>query len=113
MLEVYGDYLYERHEYRQAAMCKTFPDPSPNDTNYCCIVFVEAGATRKAMVAYERALLWRELFELASQTLVKGERVEGEDEGESEGGDIVNMAYRVAGDRWSMSNLHRLLRPFL
>ncbi|EJD08171.1 IkappaB kinase complex, IKAP component [Fomitiporia mediterranea MF3/22] len=48
ILDVYGDYLFERREFRQAA-----------------IVFIEARSSSKALVAYERALLWREALELA------------------------------------------------
>ncbi|KAI0264133.1 IKI3 family-domain-containing protein [Gloeopeniophorella convolvens] len=67
ILDLYGDWLFDRREFSQAAL-----------------VFVDARRSKKAMLAYEKALLWRELFEIAQL-----ERVESED--------IVAMAYRVAG----------------
>ncbi|KAH6913768.1 pol II transcription elongation factor [Coprinopsis sp. MPI-PUGE-AT-0042] len=68
ILELYGDWLYERKELAQAASA-----------------FLEANKPQKAMVAFERNLQWQELFDLAlsSQT---------SDEG------LVEMAYRVAED---------------
>ncbi|OCB85125.1 IkappaB kinase complex, IKAP component [Sanghuangporus baumii] len=53
ILDVYGDYLYERREYRQAAL-----------------VFTEAENSSKALVACERALMWREALELAIRECV-------------------------------------------
>ena len=49
------------------------------------LVFVEAQKASKAMLAYERALKWQELFELASRNNIL------EDE-------MVSLAYRVAGE---------------
>ncbi|KAF7290054.1 polymerase II transcription elongation factor [Mycena chlorophos] len=68
ILEIYGDWLFERREFRQASF-----------------VFVQAGALSKAMVAQEKGLEWQELFDLASQTGMDQE-------------DIVAMGYRVAED---------------
>ncbi|KAJ7188994.1 pol II transcription elongation factor [Mycena filopes] len=68
ILEVYGDWLFERRDFRQAAS-----------------VFVRAEALSKAMVAYEKALDWQELFDLAGRT------------GASQD-DIVAMGYRVGED---------------
>lgn len=48
------------------------------------VAFVEAGKSNKAMVAYEKALQWQELFELALQESTPQE-------------DLVTMGYRVAG----------------
>ena len=48
------------------------------------IVFIDAQLPRKALVAFERALLWRDLFDLALR-----EKLD-EDE-------IQDMAYRIAG----------------
>jgi elongator complex protein 1 len=45
---------------------------------------MDAQSPQKAMLAYERALLWRELFELAHLQKVDQE-------------EIVATAYRVAG----------------
>ena len=48
---------------------------------------MDAEKPKNAMLAYEKALLWRELFELAQL-----QRVDQEE--------IVTMAYRVAGMRF-------------
>ncbi len=45
---------------------------------------MDAQRPQKAMLGYEKALLWRELFELAQLQKVNQE-------------EIVGMAYRVAG----------------
>ncbi|KAH6910413.1 pol II transcription elongation factor [Coprinopsis sp. MPI-PUGE-AT-0042] len=57
ILELYGDWLYERKELAQAASA-----------------FLEANKPQKAMVAFERNLQWQELFDLAlsSQTSDEG-----------------------------------------
>ncbi|KAJ7744686.1 pol II transcription elongation factor [Mycena metata] len=68
ILEVYGDWLFERRDFRQAAS-----------------VFVQAVALSKAMVAHEKALDWQELFDLAGRT------------GASQD-DITDMGYRVGED---------------
>ncbi|KAH7106712.1 IKI3-domain-containing protein [Auriculariales sp. MPI-PUGE-AT-0066] len=65
--EIYGDDLYDRRDFEQAA-----------------IVFVSCGHLQKALVAYEHALLWRELFTLAVTT------------GPSEA--LVQMGRRVADE---------------
>ncbi|KZV82846.1 IkappaB kinase complex, IKAP component [Exidia glandulosa HHB12029] len=70
ILDVYGDYLFERHEFDQAALA-----------------FVVSGKPDKAMVAYERALNWRELFALA---IANGKGAE----------DVLDMGRRV-GDALS------------
>ncbi|EJD52142.1 IKI3-domain-containing protein [Auricularia subglabra TFB-10046 SS5] len=49
LLDVYGDYLFERKEFAQAALA-----------------FETCGKPDKALVAHERALSWRELFALAT-----------------------------------------------
>ncbi len=48
------------------------------------VVFVESGALSKAMVAYEKALEWQCLFDLAVRTEIPEE-------------DLVAMGYRVGG----------------
>ncbi|KAK7052844.1 putative elongator complex protein 1 [Paramarasmius palmivorus] len=68
VLEVYGDWLYERREFRNAAS-----------------VFVQAGHPQKAMIAHEKALEWQELLELAVRTEIATE-------------DLEAMAYRVSED---------------
>ncbi|KAK7057777.1 polymerase II transcription elongation factor [Favolaschia claudopus] len=68
ILEIYGDWLFERRDFRQAAS-----------------VFIQAGAVSKAMVAYEKALDWQELFDMAQRTGASPD-------------DISTMSYRVAED---------------
>ncbi|KAF8504860.1 IkappaB kinase complex IKAP component [Russula emetica] len=68
ILSLYGEWLFERREFDQSAL-----------------VFMDAQRPQKAMLAYEKALLWRELFELAQLQKVDQE-------------EIVAMAYRVAED---------------
>ncbi|KAI0048587.1 IkappaB kinase complex, IKAP component [Auriscalpium vulgare] len=68
VLSLYGDWLFDRREFKQAA-----------------IVFADADRPEKTMVAYEKALQWRELFDLASQQNMEEE-------------DIVSTGYRVAED---------------
>lgn len=48
------------------------------------LVFVEATESAKAMIAYEKALQWRELMDLAERENTPQE-------------DIEAMAYRIAG----------------
>lgn len=67
MVEAYGDWLYERRELPQAATA-----------------FIEAGKPHKAMVAYEKNMQWRELFDLAFLNDMPEEEVK-------------DMAYRVSG----------------
>ncbi|TDL16914.1 IkappaB kinase complex, IKAP component [Rickenella mellea] len=68
VLDLYGEWLFDRREFRQAALA-----------------FVDAHNLPKAMVAYERALLWRELFDLALRTSVDADT-------------LSEMAYRVADE---------------
>ncbi|KAJ6593195.1 Elongator complex protein 1 [Mycena capillaripes] len=68
ILEVYGDWLFERRDFRQAGS-----------------VFVQAGAFSKAIVAHEKSLDWQELFDLAGRTGVSPD-------------DVTAMSYRVAED---------------
>ncbi|RDB24885.1 Elongator complex protein 1 [Hypsizygus marmoreus] len=68
VLDLYGDWLFERREFRQAAS-----------------VFIEAQNFSKAMLAHEKALEWQELFYLAAQTDLPEE-------------DLVSTAYRIAED---------------
>jgi hypothetical protein len=48
------------------------------------VVFIEAESPLKAMLAYEKALEWRELFEIASRENVSAD-------------EITATGYRVAG----------------
>ncbi|KAJ3932076.1 MAG: IkappaB kinase complex IKAP component [Lentinula lateritia] len=85
VLTIYGDWLFERRDFRQAAA-----------------VFVEARRPQKAMVAYEKALEWQELFELALRhsELVSNERIE-------------DMAYRVSEDLVSKKRFAEAARVIL
>ncbi|KAH9910699.1 IkappaB kinase complex IKAP component [Amylocystis lapponica] len=58
VLGVYGDWLFERRDFSDAAF-----------------VFRRAGALEKALVAHERALEWQELYELAQQAQVSDDYV--------------------------------------
>lgn len=63
---MYGDYLFERREFSQAALGRRNGDDGGFKSDLSVSpVFVQAGSTIKAMISYERALDWRELFDLA------------------------------------------------
>ncbi|KAG6839915.1 hypothetical protein C0991_010395 [Blastosporella zonata] len=83
ILELYGDWLFERREFRQAAS-----------------TFIEAQALSKAMVAHEKALEWQELFYLASQTGMSEE-------------DIIATGHRVAEDLTSKKRHSEAARVLL
>ncbi|KAF7350896.1 polymerase II transcription elongation factor [Mycena sanguinolenta] len=68
ILEIYGDWLFEHRDFRQAAS-----------------VFVQAGTLSKAMAAHEKALDWQELFDLAGRAGMSYD-------------DTSAMGYRVAED---------------
>ncbi|KAF8339341.1 pol II transcription elongation factor [Amanita rubescens] len=68
ILELYGDWLFDRREFRSAA-----------------VVYVEAQKLPKAMKAHERALEWREVFTIASILEVPEE-------------EIIDVGYRMADD---------------
>lgn len=68
VLDIYGDWLFERRQFREAAF-----------------VFRQAYKPQKSMVAHEKALDWQELFELALQENTPPD-------------DLVRMAHRVAED---------------
>ncbi|KAE9404784.1 IKI3-domain-containing protein [Gymnopus androsaceus JB14] len=80
-----GDWLYERREFCQAAA-----------------VFVEAKRPQKAMVAYEKALEWQDLFELA----VRHSELVSEE-------DVQAMAYRVSEDLVSKKRFAEAARLIL
>ncbi|KAG7449880.1 Elongator complex protein 1 [Guyanagaster necrorhizus] len=83
VLSVYGDWLFERREFRQAAS-----------------VFVESGALSKALVAYEKVLEWQCLFDLAVRTEMPEE-------------DLVAMGYRVGEDLTSKKRYLEAARVIL
>ncbi|KAI9454947.1 IkappaB kinase complex IKAP component [Russula earlei] len=68
ILNLYGEWLFERREFVQSASA-----------------FMDAQRFQRAMLAYEKAHLWRELFELAQLQRIVRE-------------DIVAIACRVAED---------------
>ncbi|CCM05755.1 uncharacterized protein FIBRA_07987 [Fibroporia radiculosa] len=68
VLSIYGDWLFERRDFREAAF-----------------VFRQAGVPLKAMAAHEKALEWKDLFELAIQESMPSE-------------ELISTAYRVADD---------------
>ncbi|KAG8220454.1 IKI3 family-domain-containing protein [Butyriboletus roseoflavus] len=67
ILTTYGSWLFERRDYKQAALA-----------------FIEADDFRKAMIAHERALEWQELFDISTRENVPGEEVK-------------EIAYRISG----------------
>ncbi|KAF5365923.1 hypothetical protein D9758_006686 [Tetrapyrgos nigripes] len=83
ILDIYGTWLFERKEFRQAAS-----------------VFVEAGNFPKAMVSYERSLDWQDLFDLALQV------------GTSED-DILDIGYRVSEELTSKKRHSEAARVLL
>lgn len=70
VLEKRGDWLMQDDRCPEAALCEY---DSPNcywsciDRPDCMTAYTMAGQPRKAMIAYQRALNWVELFALASQ----------------------------------------------
>ncbi|THV06651.1 pol II transcription elongation factor [Dendrothele bispora CBS 962.96] len=83
ILDVYGTWLFERKEFRQAAS-----------------VFVEAENTQKAIISYERSLDWQDLFDLAL-------RLETPQE------DIVEIGYRVSEELTSKKRYSEAARVLL
>ncbi|GJE98183.1 IkappaB kinase complex IKAP component [Phanerochaete sordida] len=83
VLGIYGDWLYERREFAEAAF-----------------VFRQAQKFSKAMLAYEKALLWQELFDVALQEDLPSE-------------DLSAVAYRVAEDLSSKKRYQEAARVLL
>ncbi|KAG0700203.1 pol II transcription elongation factor [Suillus ampliporus] len=83
VLSVYGTWLFDRHEYHQAAT-----------------VFIEASDARRAMVSYERALQWQELFELCLKEQLNDE-------------EITEIAYRIADELFSKKRFSESARVLL
>ncbi|KAI0686278.1 Elongator complex protein 1 [Cytidiella melzeri] len=83
VLDIYGDWLFERREFRDAAF-----------------VFRQAEMYAKAMLAYEKALEWQDLFEIAIQQQVSTE-------------DLRATAYRVAEDLSSKKRYQEAARVLL
>ncbi|KAJ3555021.1 hypothetical protein NM688_g2799 [Phlebia brevispora] len=68
VLNVYGDWLFERRQFKDAGF-----------------VFKKARRFKKAMLAYEKSLDWRELFDIALQQSLEFD-------------ELVSFAYRAAED---------------
>ncbi|KAF8661467.1 hypothetical protein AX16_001304 [Volvariella volvacea WC 439] len=83
VLELYGDWLFERRDFRQAA-----------------VAFIEAKRPPKALIAHEKALEWQELFDLAAELQTSAE-------------DVDAMAYRVADDLISKKRYTEAATVFL
>ncbi|OJA14136.1 hypothetical protein AZE42_06727 [Rhizopogon vesiculosus] len=83
VLGVYGTWLFDRHEYHQAAT-----------------VFVEASDARRAMVSHERALEWQELFELCLKEQLSDE-------------EVIETAYRIADELLSKKRFSESARVLL
>ncbi|KAG1835906.1 pol II transcription elongation factor [Suillus subalutaceus] len=83
VLGIYGAWLFDRHEYHQAAT-----------------VFVEASDARRAMISYERALQWQELFELCLKEQLDGDA-------------ITDIAYRIADELLSKKRFSESARVLL
>ncbi|KAG1866975.1 pol II transcription elongation factor [Suillus tomentosus] len=83
VLGIYGAWLFDRHEYHQAAT-----------------VFVEALDARRAMISYERALQWQELFELCLKEQLDGD-------------EITEIAYRIADELFSKKRFSESARVSL
>jgi elongator complex protein 1 len=83
VLGIYGAWLFDRHEYHQAAT-----------------VFVEASDARRAMISYERALQWQELFELCLKEQLDGD-------------EITEIAYRIADELFSKKRFGECARVLL
>lgn len=83
VLGIYGAWLFDRHEYHQAAT-----------------VFVEASDARRAMISYERALQWQELFELCVKEQLDGD-------------EIADIAYRIADELFSKKRFSESARVLL
>ncbi|THH29047.1 hypothetical protein EUX98_g5147 [Antrodiella citrinella] len=83
VLGIYGDWLFERREFKDAAF-----------------VFRQAAKPSKAMLAYEKALDWQEVFEIAVQ------------EGLSEE-DLSEAGYRIAEDLSAKKRYQDSARVFL
>lgn len=75
--------MFERREFKQAALGKSVLMFFTHVT-HTLLVFTEAKKPSKVMIAYEKALEWQQLFDVASRESVPED-------------DIKSMAYRIAG----------------
>ncbi|KIY46095.1 IkappaB kinase complex, IKAP component [Fistulina hepatica ATCC 64428] len=83
VLDAYGDWLFERREFRQSAA-----------------VFIEAGRLSKGMASLEKALEWKDLFDLALRVRMNEE-------------DVAATAYRVAEELGSKKRYAEAARILL
>lgn len=83
ILELYGDYLFDRREFKEAAFA-----------------FSNSANKRKAMVAFEKALEWQELFDIAYTLNLDKE-------------EITSIAYRITDDLSTKQRHSEAARIFL
>ncbi|TCD69585.1 hypothetical protein EIP91_007007 [Steccherinum ochraceum] len=83
IMNIYGDWLFERRDFRDAAF-----------------VFRQANKPTKAMIAYEKALDWQEVFEIAVQEQLAAE-------------ELSDIGYRIAEDLSAKKRYHDASRVFL
>ena len=82
---MYGEYLFERREFSQAALGRGLGMSDSPGIHSIPLVFIQADKPAKALIAYEKALDWRELFDLAV----------GENTPQDE---LIEIGLRVAGE---------------
>ncbi|KAF8594643.1 IkappaB kinase complex, IKAP component [Ceratobasidium sp. AG-I] len=83
LLVLYGNWLVEKREFNKAGQA-----------------FARAGDSKRAMFAFEKARMWKELFSLALDTEIASE-------------DLVDMGYRVAESLASHSRYSEAARVYL
>ncbi|KAF8132053.1 pol II transcription elongation factor [Boletus edulis] len=83
ILTAYGSWLFDRRDHKQAALA-----------------FIEAGDSRKAMIAHERALEWQELFDISTREKVPEEEVK-------------EIAYRITDELLSKKRHLEAARVFI
>lgn len=84
LLEVYGEWFFDRREFSAAGLGRPYRFVNTSLTDFLGLAFVQAKRLRKAMVAYEKALMWQELFDIAVNVKLESE-------------ELREMALRVAG----------------
>ena len=84
LLVIYGNWLVEKREFNKAGQGLLKMRFFFYVVNNVCTAFARAGDSKRAMFAFEKARMWKELFSLALDTGIAPE-------------DLVDMGYRVAG----------------
>lgn len=86
---MYGDHLYERRDFEQSALGKLVSLSSDASEltrfGYLNTAFSLGTRWRKALLAYEKAHMWKEAFALTSRAELTEE-------------DVSNLASRIAGE---------------